>query len=80
MERPCQWVVPLAEASAILISRQSRPMLVDAIHEATGKTVCIKEVGTGSEELRLIQLLTMKEWTDDPRNHCVPVMKVFKDQ
>lgn len=52
---------------------------MDATHEATGKTVYIKEVGTGSEELRIAELLMEKEWVSDPRNHCVPVTKLFKD-
>ena len=52
---------------------------MDAIHEATGKTVYIKEVLTDSEELRIAQLVTQEEWTSDPQNHCVPVTKVFKD-
>jgi len=56
-----------------------RPMLVDAIHEATGKRVYIKEVSTDSEELRISQLLTQEEWVSDPRNHCVSLTKVFKD-
>ena len=54
-------------------------MLVDAIHEATGKAVYIKEVGADSEELRIIELLTQDDWLNDSRNHCVPVKKVFKD-
>jgi len=54
-------------------------MLVDAIHEATGKTVYIKEVPTDSEELRIAQLLVQEEWLGDSRNHCVLVTKVFKD-
>ena len=54
-------------------------MLVDAIHEATGKTVYIKEVLTNGEELRIAQMLTQKEWISDPRNHCVSLTKVFKD-
>jgi hypothetical protein len=54
-------------------------MLVDAIHKTTGKPVYIKEVATDSEELRIAQLLVQEEWVGDPRNHCVPVMKVFKD-
>jgi len=56
-----------------------RSKLVDAIHEATGKTVYVKEVTTDSEELRIAQLLTEEESINDPRNHCVPVTKVFKD-
>lgn len=54
-------------------------MLVDAIHEATGKQVYIKEVATDSEELHIAQLLVQEEWASDPRNHCVLVTKVFKD-
>lgn len=54
-------------------------MLVDAIHEATGKRVYIKEVATDSEELRIAQLLVQEEWLSDLRNHCIPVTKVFKD-
>ena len=52
---------------------------MDATHEATGKTVYIKEVPTDSEELRIAQLVVQEEWIDDPRNHCVPVANVFKD-
>jgi len=52
---------------------------VDAIHEATGKTVYIKEVPTDSEELRIAQFVVQEEWLGDSRNHCVPVTKVFKD-
>ena len=54
-------------------------MLVDAIHEATGKTVYIKEVPTDSEELRIAQLVVQEDWINDPRNHCVPLTKVFED-
>jgi hypothetical protein len=54
-------------------------MLVDAIHEETGKLVYIKEVATNSEELRIALMLTQGEFVGDPRNHCVPVTKVFQD-
>ena len=39
----------------------------------------IKEVATDSEELRIAKSLVQDEWVSDPRNHCVPVTKVFKD-
>jgi hypothetical protein len=55
-------------------------MLVDAIHEATGKRVYIKEVATDSEELRISQMVTQEELAGDSRNHCVPLVNVFKDQ
>lgn len=54
-------------------------MLVDAIHEATGKPVYIKEVPTDSDELRIAQMLVEEEWMTDPRNHCVRLKKVFQD-
>lgn len=56
-----------------------RPLLVDAIQEATGKQVYIKEVPSNSEELHIAQMLIQEEWAKDPRNHCVPLIKVFKD-
>lgn len=52
---------------------------MDAIHEATGKTVYIKEVPTDSDELRIAQMVVQEEWMNDPRNHCVPVTNVFED-
>lgn len=56
-----------------------RPKLVDAIHEATGKTVYIKEVETSSKELGIARMLMEEEWISDSRNHCVSVTKIFED-
>ena len=56
-----------------------RPYLVDATHKESGKMVYIKEVKTDSEEYRIAQLLTQEDWIDDPRNHCVPIVKLFED-
>ena len=41
--------------------------------------VYIKEVKTDSEEYRIAQLLTQEDWISDPRNHCVPIVKLFED-
>ena len=41
--------------------------------------VYIKEVKTDSEEYRIAQLLTQEDWVNDPRNHCVPTVKLFED-
>jgi len=41
--------------------------------------VYIKEIRAGSEEHRIAEILRQEEWTNDPRNHCVPVLNIFKD-
>ena len=41
--------------------------------------VYIKEVKTDSEEFRIAQLLTQEDWINDPRNRCVPIVKLFED-
>ena len=39
----------------------------------------IKEISAGSEEHRIAEVLRQEEWTSDLRNHCVPVLNIFKD-
>lgn len=41
--------------------------------------VYIKEIRADSEEHRIAELLGQEGWTSDPRNHCVPVINLFKD-
>jgi len=41
--------------------------------------VYIKEISANSEEHRIAELLRQEEWTSDPRNHCVPILNLFKD-
>ena len=52
---------------------------MDATHKESGRVVYIKEIKTGSEEHRIAQLLTQEDWINDPRNRCVPIVKIFKD-
>ena len=52
---------------------------MDAAHKESGKVVYIKEIKTDCEEHRIAQLLTQEDWISDPRNHCVPIVKIFKD-
>ena len=52
---------------------------MDATHKESGKLVYIKEIKTDCEEHRIAQLLTQEDWVNDPRNHCVPIVKIFKD-
>ena len=44
-----------------------------------GQLVYIKEIETDCEEHRIAQLLTQEDWIRDPRNHCVPIVKIFQD-
>ena len=62
-----------------LITQQLRSKLVDATHIETGKVVYIKEVKTDDDEHRIAQLLAQEDWVNDPRNHCVPIVKIFRD-
>ena len=41
--------------------------------------VCIKEVKTDGKEHHIAQLLMQEDWINDPRNHCVPIFKIFQD-
>ena len=52
---------------------------MDATHKESGRLVYIKEVKTDREEHRIAQLLTQEDWISDPRNHCVPILKIFQD-
>ena len=56
-----------------------RSKLVDATHKETGKVVYIKEIETDCEEHRTARLLMQEDWISDPRNHCVPIVKIFED-
>ena len=52
---------------------------MDAAEKEGGKLVYIKEVKTDCEEHRIAKLLTQEDWINDPRNHCVPIVKIFQD-
>lgn len=41
--------------------------------------VYIKEISANSEEHRIAEILRQEERTSDPRNHCVPILNIFKD-
>jgi len=41
--------------------------------------VYIKEIRAGGEEHRIAEILREGGWAGDPRNHCVPVLNLFKD-
>lgn len=52
---------------------------MDAVDKRSGKMVYIKEIHAGSEEHRIAEVLMQGEWSSDPRNHCVQVLKIFRD-
>ena len=52
---------------------------MDAAKKDDGQLVYIKEIETNCEEHRIAQLLTQEDWINDPRNHCVPIVKIFQD-
>ena len=52
---------------------------MDAAHKESCKIIYIKEIKTGCEEHRIAQLVTQEDWISDPRNHCVPIVKIFED-
>ena len=39
----------------------------------------IKRVRTGDPESRIAAKLCAPELVSDPRNHCVPILEIFKD-
>ena len=39
----------------------------------------IKEVGRNDEERRIAEMFSSGPLKDDPRNHCVPILKVIDD-
>ena len=41
--------------------------------------VYIKEIDAHSEEHRIAEILGQGKWNNDERNHCVPVINIFKD-
>ncbi|GJE92542.1 hypothetical protein PsYK624_086970 [Phanerochaete sordida] len=52
---------------------------IDAICE-DGRLVAIKRVASGSQELVTLTHLTRRDLLNDPNNHCVPILKHFKDR
>lgn len=53
--------------------------LVDATRIADDRQVYIKKVQTNDAEMSLALSLSRRESSDDPRNHCVPILDVFAD-
>ncbi|KAL5530897.1 hypothetical protein ACEPAG_3773 [Sanghuangporus baumii] len=54
------------------------PKVIDAIRISDGMKVAIKKLREDSNELAIATFLTSKELSQDPRNHTVPILDVFK--
>ena len=44
-----------------------------------GRLVYIKRVPTGSDEEKIACMFSENDLHNDPRNHCVPILDLFKD-
>ena len=53
---------------------------MDAIRIADGKVVYLKMVETDSDEMRIGTFFSRAEKTNDPRNHCIPILDSFADE
>ncbi|KAF6752094.1 hypothetical protein DFP72DRAFT_906092 [Ephemerocybe angulata] len=51
--------------------------LVDAIRVADGKKVMLKHIPISTEELFISSFVSSYPQTEDPRNHCVPLLDVI---
>jgi len=57
----------------------SRPSLMDARRISDNAMVYIKRMKTDCNEVKIATFLTSGAISQDPRNHCVPILDVFQD-
>lgn len=60
-------------------SSKFRPNLVDATRISDGRLVYVKRVETGDEESNIARMFSQETLRNDPDNHCVPILDVFRD-
>ena len=56
--------------------------MLDAKDLMTGRVICIKRLGKKTNELEIGRYLvpdSSSESSQDPNNHCVPILDAFKD-
>ncbi|KAL5513743.1 hypothetical protein ACEPAH_4143 [Sanghuangporus vaninii] len=56
------------------------PSLIDAERMSDGLKVMLKTVDRSSKESRIAVYLSFAEHSNDPRNHCVPIIDVIRDE
>lgn len=57
----------------------SRTALIDAQRLSDGRTVYLKHTSKDSPEVEIGQYFSSDELRNDPRNHCLPVLEVLKN-
>ena len=62
------------------LSSKHHPGLIDATRISDNRLVYIKQVDTGGEEARIATMLVSDGLINDPRNHSVPILDIFKDE
>ncbi|KAG9027015.1 hypothetical protein FS837_004401 [Tulasnella sp. UAMH 9824] len=58
----------------------SRPSLMDAQRLSDGQTVYLKHTSNDSPEVSIGQYFSSEQLRNDPRNHCLPVLDVLKNE
>ncbi|KIO26861.1 hypothetical protein M407DRAFT_23919 [Tulasnella calospora MUT 4182] len=58
----------------------SRPSLMDAQRLSDGKTVFLKHTRKDSPEIAIGEYFSSEPLRSDPRNHCLPVLEVLKNE
>ena len=53
--------------------------MIDATRIADSKLVYIKRVATGDEETKIALMFSDEGRSQDPRNHCIPILDVLQD-
>ena len=56
-----------------------RPQCIDATRMKDGVFVFIKRVGEDADETEIQRYLTDDQKKGDPKNHCCPILDVFRD-
>ncbi|KAI0369571.1 hypothetical protein BV20DRAFT_1020643 [Pilatotrama ljubarskyi] len=56
-----------------------RSSVIDATRMSDGTLVYLKRVPSDSQELQILSYLSSEDMRRDPRNHCVPLLDVIRD-
>ena len=62
------------------MTRSQVPKVIDAKRIVDGKRVLIKVVHRHTTEASIATFLSSPDLAKDPRNHCVPILDVIRDE